>query len=171
MSRDEVAEIDKGRGRKLIGIKQQVVTPRPSSLLKDQGRGGRAYLPRPGRGRDEVGTRGRGRSSQRPGGQDQPGSAPDPAISRTADYSLNEDWRSRAACHGRHAIFDPAGDNEVRASVVARHEQAIRICGLCPVLTECRAWIRSSPRRYRQGVVAGHEYFFTTSKEQDENDD
>jgi hypothetical protein len=167
MNRDEVTELGEGRGTKLIGTEPQVVTPRPSSLLKDQGRGGRAYLPRPGRGRDEVGTRGRGSSETRPGGQPSTAPAPDLVGSRRDDYSSNE-WRNRAACRGLHTVFDPRTDNEDRASVTDRHERAIRICNsLCPVIAECRAFVRSSPRRFRQGVLAGHLYVATTSKESD----
>ena len=166
MNRDEVTELGEGRGTKLIGTEPQVVTPRPSSLLKDQGRGGRGYLPRPGRGRDEVGTRGRGSSETRPGETVRGEASGESDGSRRDDYSSNE-WRNRAACRGLHTVFDPRTDNEDRASVTDRHARAIRICNShCPVLAECRDWIRASPRRYRQGVVGGHVYIATTSKEQ-----
>lgn len=165
MNRDEVTELDEGRGKKLIGTELQVVTPRPSSLLKDQGRGGRAYLPRPGRGRDEVGTRGRGSSETRPGEPVRGEASDESDGSCTVHYSPSDDWRSRAACRGLHTIFDPANEGELRASVAARHERAIQVCGRCPVLADCQQFARSTPRRFRQGVLGGHVYQHSTSKD------
>lgn len=57
MTRDEVARLGRGTNPIEFIANTEVVTARPSSRLKNPGRGGRTYLPRPGRGRDEVGTR------------------------------------------------------------------------------------------------------------------
>lgn len=94
---------------------------------------------------------------------------PDLNGSRTVDYSPSGDWRARAACRGLHSVFDPANEGELRASVAARHERAIQVCGRCPVLADCQQFARSTPRRFRQGVLGGHIYFHSTSKEY-END-
>ncbi|OZC76415.1 hypothetical protein CH282_26160 [Rhodococcus sp. 06-418-1B] len=72
-----------------------------------------------------------------------------------------------ALCRGRWDLWDPLADGETRAAARPRHDQAVALCEQCPSLVSCRTWIRSEPRRLRQGVVAGHIYYPpTTAKEQ-----
>ncbi|MGC5246430.1 WhiB family transcriptional regulator [Gordonia sp. DT219] len=49
------------------------------------------------------------------------------------------------ACHGHVDLFDPPGEREERASVVRRHEVALRLCADCPCLDACRAWAATEP--------------------------
>ncbi|WP_237669502.1 WhiB family transcriptional regulator [Rhodococcus sp. BS-15] len=71
-----------------------------------------------------------------------------------------------ALCRGRWDLFDPAGHGESLASVTARQEHALALCSSCPALAQCHAWIRTEPRRLRHGVVAGHVYQHSTSKDE-----
>lgn len=61
-----------------------------------------------------------------------------------------------ARCRGRSRLFDPGRKGE-RAEVVAqRHRQAAMLCGSCPSLAPCAAWLESlKPSRRPTGVVAG----------------
>jgi hypothetical protein len=61
-----------------------------------------------------------------------------------------------ARCRGRHHLFDPPTRNEDAPVVEARHAQALSLCGRCPALALCRAWVAELPARQRPpGVVAG----------------
>ena len=56
-----------------------------------------------------------------------------------------------AACRGHPELFDVAGQHDRDAIA-----QAKAVCHACPVLRECRAWLRSLPKPVRPcGVVAG----------------
>lgn len=65
-----------------------------------------------------------------------------------------------ARCRGREELFDATisqadWDNDGTAVGFARRA-AMRVCGSCPALAECEAWIESLPRPLRpRGVVAG----------------
>lgn len=64
-----------------------------------------------------------------------------------------------ALCRHRHHLFDPAVEDEAEADVAARHTQAIGLCGRCPALPDCDAWVSSLPPARRPlGVVAGRVY-------------
>lgn len=69
---------------------------------------------------------------------------------------------SRAACTGQWSDFDPANEDEPRNEVRARWDRALTVCDRCPVIDQCEEWITGSPKRYRQGVVAGRIYLSTT---------
>lgn len=61
-----------------------------------------------------------------------------------------------AACRGGWAVFDPAAPGEAPPAVARRHARALRICGVCPVLAECRAWVDRLPAGQQpDGVIAG----------------
>ena len=61
-----------------------------------------------------------------------------------------------AACAGRWQLFDPGAEGEPFDTVRYRHQAAQRVCGTCPVLSECRSWIDSLPQEERPlGVIAG----------------
>ncbi len=67
---------------------------------------------------------------------------------------------AHAPCVGRWALFDPPNDHEAAASVQARHEAAVRVCGTCPLPTmaHCAATARGLPKAGRRGVWAGRSY-------------
>jgi hypothetical protein len=55
---------------------------------------------------------------------------------------------SGALCRGRHELFDL--NDRVPPTV------ALRMCGRCPALADCKEWVDSLPRRKQPtGVVAG----------------
>ncbi|WP_408066415.1 WhiB family transcriptional regulator [[Mycobacterium] nativiensis] len=57
-----------------------------------------------------------------------------------------------AACRQRAELFDRAADGDKLAA-----DQAVAICGRCPVVNQCAAWIaRTHPRRPPPGVWAAH---------------
>ena len=70
---------------------------------------------------------------------------------------------AHAPCVGRWAWFDPPNDHEAAASVQARHDAAVRVCGICPLPTfaHCAATARSLPKAGRRGVWAGRSYDLT----------
>lgn len=57
-----------------------------------------------------------------------------------------------AACRQYVELYDRAADGDRDAA-----QEAIEVCGRCPVLKQCAAWIaRSQPRRPPPGVWAAH---------------
>lgn len=61
-----------------------------------------------------------------------------------------------ARCRGRHHLFDPGMPGEDEKAVQDRHAQALGLCGRCPALAACTAWLDTLPTRRRpRGVVAG----------------
>lgn len=65
-------------------------------------------------------------------------------LARVAAGTAGE-WRRRAACRGRHALFF---SSSVRG--------AQKVCGTCPVVDECRSWALSLPDSVdTAGVIGG----------------
>lgn len=75
---------------------------------------------------------------------------------RSNDYGLdggtiNGGWRSRSACSQDPELFFPVGDS---GAAFVQAQEAVAVClTVCPVLDECREWLRDHPLEY--GVVAG----------------
>jgi hypothetical protein len=66
-----------------------------------------------------------------------------------------------ARCAGRHELFDATAEGSRTgpagaAEVAAARSEALRLCGGCPELGPCRAWLSGLRKRDRpNGVVAG----------------
>jgi WhiB family redox-sensing transcriptional regulator len=63
------------------------------------------------------------------------------------------DWRHRSACRGEDPeLFFPIGNT---GPALLQIEEAKAVCGRCPVLAECRAWVLANPRLVEFGVFGG----------------
>ena len=63
----------------------------------------------------------------------------------------DESWREHAACVGLTDIFFVP--LERGAGIPWIHDPAKQVCAACPVLADCRAWVRANPQKH--GIWAG----------------
>ncbi|WP_448222742.1 hypothetical protein [Gordonia iterans] len=74
---------------------------------------------------------------------------------KLAELLADQPDLSDAACRGRWALFDPAGEDEDPSVAEARHQRAAMICRSCPALAACRGWAERIPPKHRPpGVLA-----------------
>lgn len=80
------------------------------------------------------------------------------ALAETLGVGLTrgEDWRKRSACATPTVdpeIFWPIGTTGPAHDKAVREAQ--KVCGGCPVFTECLTWALDHPREAGEGIYAG----------------
>jgi hypothetical protein len=59
-------------------------------------------------------------------------------------------WRDDAACHGRADLMDPPPGDAWRYEA-----EALELCGDCPVIRQCAAWVLGLEEKRDPGGVVG----------------
>lgn len=61
-----------------------------------------------------------------------------------------------ALCRGRQELFDPPDADTPERAREMNQARALRLCGRCSALADCRRWLDGLPKAQRPtGVVAG----------------